>query len=78
LVRNYYRGNQVDSIEIDYPNTGKLEKLVNKRVKATGMVAHRQGVETGERPVLVVSSIREVKAAIQPIPAKTVPFQPVR
>jgi hypothetical protein len=29
-------GKKVDSIEIDYPNTGKLEKLVNNRVKAIG------------------------------------------
>jgi heat shock protein HslJ len=28
----------------------------------------------GARPVLVVSSIKEVKATTQPIPAKTVPF----
>jgi heat shock protein HslJ len=66
-------GKQVDSIEIDYPNTGKLEKLVNHRVKVTGMVSHRQGVETGERTVLVVSSIREAKATAQ-APAKTVPL----
>jgi hypothetical protein len=36
--------------------------LTNKRVKATGMLTPRQGVETGERPVLEVSSIKEIKA----------------
>ena len=67
-------GKKVDSIEIDYPNTGKLEKLVNNHVKVTGIVSHRQGVETGERPILVVSSIKEVKTITQPVPAKMVPF----
>jgi len=67
-------GKRVDSIEVDYPNTAKLERLENKRVKANGMLSHRQGVETGERPVLVVSSIKEVKVTTQPVPATTVPF----
>lgn len=66
-------GKPVSSIEVDYPNTGKLEKLANKDVKVTGMVSHRQGVETGERTVLVVSSIKEAMATAQ-VPAKTVPF----
>jgi heat shock protein HslJ len=66
-------GRQVDSIEIDYPNTGKLEKLANNRVKVTGMVSHRQGVETGGRTVLVVSSIKEAEAIAQ-VPAKAVPL----
>jgi heat shock protein HslJ len=64
----------VNSIEVDYPNTGKLEKLANSHLKATGVISHRQGVEKGERTVLAVSSIREVKAATQPVTAKTVPF----
>jgi hypothetical protein len=55
-------GKQVNSIPVSYAKTGKLEKLENKRVRATGKVAHRQGVETGEQPVLAVSSIKEVKA----------------
>jgi heat shock protein HslJ len=67
-------GQQVSSIEVDYPKTGKLEKLDSKRVTATGSISHRPGVETGGRPVLVVSSINEAKAAIQPVPAKTVSF----
>lgn len=56
-------GKPVHSIEIDYPNKAKLETLVDKRVKATGTVGHRQGVETGQRTILAVSSIRGVKAA---------------
>jgi len=66
-------GKQVNSVEVDYPNAGELEKLVNKHVKATGMVSHRQGVETGERTILVISSIKEAQAATQ-VPAKTASF----
>src|SRR5271156_727858 len=61
---------KVSSIEVDYAKTRKLEKLDSKRVTATGSISHRQGVETGERPVLVVSSIKEAKAATQPVPTK--------
>jgi heat shock protein HslJ len=67
-------GKQVSSIEVDYPKAEKLEKLDNKRVTATGTISHRHGVETGERPVLVVSSIKETKAATQPVSGKTVSF----
>ena len=61
-------GKRVGSIEIDYPNAAKLERLENKGVKANGMLSHRQGVETGLQPVLVVSSIREVQVTTQPAP----------
>ena len=64
-------GHQVSSIEVDYPKTAKLEKLDGKRVTAIGTLSHRKGVETGERPVLVVSSIKEAKVKTQPAPAKT-------
>jgi heat shock protein HslJ len=67
-------GHQVRSIEVDYPETGKLEQLDSKRVTAIGTISRRQGVETGERPVLVVSSIKEAKAKALPVPANTVPF----
>src|ERR1700730_7653931 len=67
-------GHQVRSIEVDYPETGKLEKLDSKRVTAIGTISRRQGVETGERPVLVVSSIKEAKGKTPPVPANTVPF----
>lgn len=68
-------GKQVNSIQVSYHKTGKLEKLENKRVKATGKLGHRHGVETGERPVLEVSSIslrKDAKAT-----AKLAPVQPV-
>lgn len=55
-------GKPVHSIEISYKDAQKLEQLANKRVKATGKLTHKQGVETGERPVLEVSSIKEIKA----------------
>jgi heat shock protein HslJ len=67
-------GKQANSIEIDYHKTAKLEKLENMRVKASGNLAHRHGVETGERPILVVSSIKKVKATAQPVNAQTAPF----
>ncbi len=53
-------GKPVNSIQVDYRNTGKLEELQNKHLRATGKLAHREGVETGEQPVLKVSSIKEV------------------
>jgi heat shock protein HslJ len=67
-------GKRVGSIEVDDPNTGRLEKLADKHVKATGTLSHRHGVETGERLVLVVSSMKEVKAASQSESGKTVSF----
>ena len=66
-------GKQVNSLEVDYPKLTKLEKLENKHVEATGSLSHRQGVETGERTVLVVSSIKEAQAAVQ-VPGKTASF----
>ena len=66
-------GKRVDSLEVDYSNTERLEKLADKHVKATGTLSHRKGVETGERLVLVVSSMKEVKATSQSESAK-VPF----
>jgi|SRR5579862_1187390 len=68
-------GKQVDSLEVDDSNTERLEKLADKHVKATGTLSHRQGVETGERLVLVVSSMEEVKAATKPESAKAAPFK---
>jgi heat shock protein HslJ len=66
-------GKQVNSIEVDSRKTKRLEKLENKHVEATGVLAHRQGVETGERIVLVISSIKEAQAAVQ-VPGKTASF----
>jgi heat shock protein HslJ len=65
-------GKQMNSIQVSYGKTAKLEKLENKRVMATGRLTHRQGVETGEQPVLDVSSIKEAKAP--PAPAQPASF----
>ena len=67
-------GKRVESIEVDYPNTERLVKLADKHVKATGTLSHRHGVETGERLILVVSSMEEVKATTQPKSAETAAF----
>ena len=55
-------GKPVSAIQVDYDRTETLETLASKRVRATGEVTHRHGVETGEQPVLKVSSLREAKA----------------
>jgi heat shock protein HslJ len=66
-------GKQVHSIEVDSPKTKKLQKLDGKHVEAKGSLSHRQGVETGERIVLVLSSIKEATTAV-PAPASTASF----
>ena len=53
-------GKPVHSVEISYPKTKEL-KLNNQHVKAKGKITHQQGVETGSRTVLAVSSIKEIK-----------------
>jgi heat shock protein HslJ len=55
-------GKQVHSIEIQTQDISQLESLQDKRVRATGKIVHRRGVETGNRAILDVSSIREIKA----------------
>lgn len=54
-------GKAVHSVEIDYADKEKLEKLANQHVRVKGKVAHRQGVETGDRMILEVSSIKAIK-----------------
>jgi hypothetical protein len=55
-------GKPVNSIEVDSHDIEKLKKLENKRVRASGKLSHRHGVETGNRSILDVSSIGEFKA----------------
>jgi heat shock protein HslJ len=55
-------GKQVHSIEVASRDVKQFEILGNKHVQASGNISHRQGVETGDRMILDVSSIREVKA----------------
>lgn len=51
-------GKTIHSIEIDYPKVKKLEKLADQPVVAAGRITHRQGVESGDRLVLEVTSIK--------------------
>jgi hypothetical protein len=53
---------QIESIQVAYQNTDKLQKLADKRVTAVGKLSHREGVETGTQPVLVLSAIRKARA----------------
>jgi hypothetical protein len=55
-------GKPVHSIEISYKDSQKLAQLGKKPVKAAGKLTHRHGVETGDRAVLEVTSIKESKA----------------
>jgi hypothetical protein len=63
-------GKPVNSIQVSYRKTVKLEKLENARVRVAGKLTHRHGVETGEHLVLDVSSIKETNATAQPAPAQ--------
>jgi hypothetical protein len=63
-------GRQVNSIQVSYRKTEQLEQLENARVKVTGKITHRHGVETGEQLVLDISSIKETRATAQPAPAQ--------
>jgi hypothetical protein len=63
-------GKKVTSIEVAYNNPTRLEALEDKHVEVRGVLSHRQGVESGERTVLVVSSIRRAKT-ITPTQAGT-------
>ena len=56
-------GKLVHSMEVNSSEIKKFELLANKQVKATGTLSHRHGVERGDRSILDVSSIQEVKAA---------------
>lgn len=67
---NTIDGRQVNSIQVSYRNTADLEKLENARVRVTGNVTRRHGVETGEHLVLDASSIKEINATAQPVPAQ--------
>ena len=54
-------GKQVSSIEVFLLDSKKLEALENKTVKAKGYLSNAAGVETGQRPVLNLISIKPVK-----------------
>ncbi len=54
-------GKQVSSIEVVALDSKKLEELATKTVKATGILSNVTGIETGQRPVLNLTSIKAVK-----------------
>jgi hypothetical protein len=49
------------SVEAAFRDPTKIEGLQDKRVEAVGKLVHKQGVETGDRLILNVSSIKEQK-----------------
>lgn len=51
-------GKPVRSLEIAYSQAETLEKLVNQQVRAKGRLVQQHGVESGDRMVLQVSSIK--------------------
>jgi heat shock protein HslJ len=62
-------GKQINSVQVSYRKTSKLEKLADKHLKVTGKLGQKTGVETGEQPVLRVSSIKEAAATdAAPVP----------
>jgi len=62
-------GKEVNSIEIVVADSKKLESLENKMVTAKGTLSNASGIETGERPVLNVSSIKLAKRKVPPAAA---------
>jgi hypothetical protein len=53
-------GDQVDSIEVQSTNQ-KLDEFADKHIKAQGKLTTLHGVERGDRTVLDISSIKEVR-----------------
>jgi heat shock protein HslJ len=56
-------GKTMRSIEVRDAEPGRLEGFVGKRITATGRIAHRQGIETGEKPFLRIASVNEALAS---------------
>jgi hypothetical protein len=54
-------------IEMDFRVRIQFEELANKTVSATGTLSRRHGVETGDRSVLEISSMKEVEAKFRMI-----------
>lgn len=55
-------GKTISSIEVSDAHLQRLDRLVGKHIIATGKIAHRQGVETGRKPLLRIASINEAPA----------------
>lgn len=54
-------GKEVHSIEVECNDAGKLSRLENKRVKASGKMVERREVETGRRSILKISKLKETE-----------------
>jgi hypothetical protein len=54
-------GRYVDSLEVKFADPKQAESFENKRVKVTGTLMHVHGVETGDRVVMEVTSIKTAK-----------------
>ena len=55
-------GHQLSSLEIETAHADKLQSLQDRFVEASGTLVILTGVETGDRPVLHLSSIHSVKS----------------
>lgn len=56
-------GKQVRSLEVSVSGVSEPDKWLDKRVVATGSLTKRRGVETGERTILTIASLKEAKAS---------------
>jgi hypothetical protein len=62
-------GRELRSLEVQSSDTQKLESLKDQWVQARGTLASASGVETGQRSVLQISSIKRMKEPRPKTPA---------
>lgn len=63
-------GRQIRSLEVESQDRESLNQLQNQRVKASGRIVHRHGIETGDRLILSLTSL-------MPMPSKAGKYTPV-
>lgn len=56
-----FDGRQFSSVEVKCAHPQKLESLDEEFVRATGTLTYSTGPDTTQRPVLALSSIKEIK-----------------
>ena len=62
-------GKPMDTIEVsDTRKPQQLEEFENKRVRISGKVVYRHGVETGTQPYVEISNIKALKTPPPPPP----------
>ena len=54
-------GKELHSLEVQSSDTQKLESLKDQWVQAKGTLSSASGVETGQRTILQLSSIKKIK-----------------